>query len=157
MQKMGEIVIAKTVQEYKAATELFYQYADWLNIDLSFQHFKEEMDQLEVMYGPPLGAILLYRHEKIYKGCVGIRAINNIMAELKRMYVLPSQQQKGIGNILLSKALEIAKGIGYKSIRLDTLRTMTPAMDLYKKYGFKEIPAYYFNPNGNTVYFEKSL
>ncbi len=154
---MGEVIIANTEQEYKAAAELFHQYADWLNIDLSFQHFNKEMESLEVMYSLPFGAILLYRHENIYKGCVGIRAINSEMAELKRMFVLPSQQHKGIGNTLLKAALEITKGMGYKSIRLDTLKTMTPAINLYKKYGFIEIPAYYFNPNDTAVYFEKSL
>jgi ribosomal protein S18 acetylase RimI-like enzyme len=154
---MGEIIIAKGPQDYKVAAGLFQLYADWLNIDLSFQHFNEEMAQLEIMYGPPSGAIVLYKHESNYEGCVGIRAINNETAELKRMYVIPSQQRKGIGNILLHEALKMAKGMGYKTIRLDTLKTMTSAMNLYKKFGFKEIPAYYFNPNDTAVYFEKSL
>jgi hypothetical protein len=34
---------------------------------------------------------------------------------------------------------------------------MQPAMNLYKENGFKEIPAYYYNPEPTAVYFEKSL
>ncbi|MEO7264808.1 MAG: GNAT family N-acetyltransferase [Ferruginibacter sp.] len=154
---MADIIIAKTREEYAAAAALFRQYADWLNIDLSFQQFDEEMKQLEVMYGLPTGAILLYMQENVFGACVAIRAMNREIAELKRMYVLPSLQGKGIGNILLEEAFAIALKLGYKTIRLDTLDTMTAAITLYKKNGFKEIPAYYFNPNVNTVYFEKSL
>lgn len=154
---MAELIIAHTKKEYKIAAQFFLQYAAWLNVDLGFQNFNEEITQLDIMYGPPQGAILLCRHENIYQGCVGIRAFNHNTAELKRMYVLPSLHHKGIGNKLLSKALETAKEMGYNSICLDTLNTMTPAINLYKKNGFTEIPPYYFNPNDNTVYFEKSL
>ena len=51
-------------------------------------------------------------------------------------------------------ALQLARDCGYKKVKLDTLNTMLPAMELYKKYGFKEIPAYYHNPNATAVYFE---
>jgi hypothetical protein len=34
---------------------------------------------------------------------------------------------------------------------------MLPAMNLYIKNGFKEIPAYYYNPEPTAVYFEKTL
>jgi putative acetyltransferase len=59
--------------------------------------------------------------------------------------------------MLLEKSIALAKTCKYNFIRLDTLNHMTPAINLYKKYGFYEIAAYYHNPVATAVYFEKKL
>jgi ribosomal protein S18 acetylase RimI-like enzyme len=73
------------------------------------------------------------------------------------MYVQPAHQHKGIGKILLEKSIALAQNCHYKFVRLDTLNYMTPAINLYKKYGFYEIAPYYHNPVATAVYFEKKL
>ena len=83
--------------------------------------------------------------------------MDNDIAELKRMFIKPAYQKRGIGKTLLEKALELAKKLNYKFIRLDTLNYMTPAIYLYKQYGFYQIAAYYYNPNKTALYFEKLL
>jgi putative acetyltransferase len=154
---MISLAIANTNEEYKSAATLFKEYAVWLNIDLSFQHFEEELTTLKEMYGPPHGAIILAKKENEHIGCVAIRQKENGIAELKRMYVQPIFQQQGVGVLLLNNALEIATTLGYKKIWLDTLNDMYPAIKLYKNAGFYEIPAYYFNPEPNAIFFEKIL
>jgi carbonic anhydrase len=154
---MPDCIHVKTEKEYAAAASLFREYASWLNIDLSFQKFSEELEDLKTMYGPPAGGIILYKTIHEFAGCIAIRKTDQDTAELKRMYVKPAFQKKGIGKALLNEALLLAKKCGYKKIRLDTLSNMTPAIELYKKYGFYEIPAYYYNPEKNAVYFEKTL
>lgn len=154
---MAKITIANTEIEYNAAATLFKEYAAWLNIDLGFQKFEEELLQLKEMYAFPVGAILLSKNEYIYTGCVAVRKKENDIAELKRMFIKSNHRKEGIGALLLQKALEIATELHYKKIRLDTLDTMTPAINLYKKFGFYEIEPYYFNPEKNAVFFEKVL
>lgn len=154
---MNRIIIANTDEEYAAASVLFQEYAAWLGIDLCFQNFDEELLQLKEMYGLPTGAILLYKEEDAFAGCVAIRDKGNGIAELKRMYLRPQFQKRGIGKLLLEKALVIAKDLGYNKLRLDTLATMTPAINLYKAAGFYNIEAYYFNPEPDALYFEKEL
>jgi len=154
---MNKIVIANTDEEYAAASELFQEYAAWLGIDLCFQRFDEELLQLKEMYGLPTGAILLYKEEEAFAGCVAIRDKGAGIAELKRMYLKPGFQKRGIGKALLEKALEMAKELGYRKIRLDTLASMTSAIHLYRTAGFYDIEAYYFNPESNALYFEKEL
>ncbi|MFT3909676.1 MAG: GNAT family N-acetyltransferase [Ferruginibacter sp.] len=154
---MIENIHVHTDSEYEAAISLFRQYAAWLNIDLSFQHFEEELVSLKEMYAAPFGGIILCKKESEYAGCIAIRKIDADTAELKRMYVKPEFQQHGIGNALLQDALKLAKKYNYKKIRLDTLSNMTPAINLYKRNGFYEIPAYYFNPESTAVFFEKIL
>jgi putative acetyltransferase len=155
--KMNKIIIANTDGEYAAASALFQEYAAWLGIDLCFQRFDEELLQLKEMYGLPTGAILLYKEEGAFAGCVAIRDKGNGIAELKRMYLKPEFQKRGIGKALLDKALVLAKELGYKKIRLDTLASMASAINLYKATGFYNIEAYYFNPEPNALYFEKDL
>ena len=73
------------------------------------------------------------------------------------MFVGPAFQRQGIGKILLEKAIELANAAHYSRIRLDTLHYMIPAINLYKQYGFYEIPAYYHNPNATTGYMELQM
>ena len=154
---MPEYIIVSTTEEYKAAARLFTEYAQWLGIDLSFQHFDEELQSLEKMYGPPDGGIILCKQDNEFIACVAIRKFADGIAELKRMYVQPVCQHMGIGKMLMQRSIELAITCGYKKIVLDTLNDMTPAIRLYKKYGFSKISAYYHNPNATVVYFEKEL
>lgn len=151
---MINYIRANTDEEYEYAALLFKEYAAWLNIDLGFQHFDKELNEIKIMYAKPDGGIILCKTMNEYTGCVGIRKINSNTAELKRMFIKPAWQKQGIGKILLQKAVQLARGLNYKTIRLDTLNYMTPAIKLYKDSGFYEIPPYYNNPNATAVYFE---
>ncbi|MES2893118.1 MAG: GNAT family N-acetyltransferase [Bacteroidota bacterium] len=148
---------ATTAEDYEAAKFLFQEYAANIKIDLGFQKFDRELDQLESMYSLPEGGIILAEDQGVFLGCVGIRRIDDAIGELKRMYVRPGNQGKGIGKKLLTCAVELAKDCGYEKIRLDTLNTMRSAIHLYTKEDFYEIPPYYLNPNATAVFFEKQL
>lgn len=154
---MLDYIVVSNEDEYRIAATLFKEYANWLGIDLRFQKFEDELLSLQKMYGTPHGTIILCKADHEFVACVAVRPIDNKIAELKRMYVKPNFQRKGIGKELLRLSLSFAKNAGYEKARLDTLNTMQPAMNLYKENGFKEIPAYYYNPEPTAVYFEKSL
>lgn len=154
---MPDYIFVSTDDEYASAVKLFEEYANWLNIDLRFQNFSEELQQVKSMYGHPKGCIILCREDSEFIACVAVRPKENNIAEIKRMYVKPEHQRKGIGMRLLEMSLGFAKQTGYEKVRLDTLNTMTPAMNLYLKNGFYTIPAYYYNPEPTAVYFEKVL
>ena len=64
---MADYLIAKTDDEYSSTELLFKEYATWLNIDLSFQHFEKELFELKTMYAAPQGGIILCKaaHEFI--------------------------------------------------------------------------------------------
>lgn len=69
--------------------------------------------------------------------------------ELKKMYFLPEGRGKGFGQGVLEACLKAAKANGYKYCYLETFNTMTDAMKLYEKNGFKKIPS----ALGNTGHF----
>ncbi len=54
---MIEYYVATTGEDYEAAKLLFKDYAETINIDLSFQHFAEELRDIKKMYSPPEGGI----------------------------------------------------------------------------------------------------
>lgn len=149
--------IAHTTAEFDDARNLFQQYAASLNIDLSFQNFAAELNTLEAQYSAPKGAVVLAYKDEIPVGCVGIRENAPGITELKRMYVRPEYRRYKIGIKLLNIALETAIELGYNFIRLDTLPSMTPAINLYRSVGFYDIQPYRFNPIDGAVYMEKKL
>ncbi|GAB4522497.1 MAG: GNAT family N-acetyltransferase [Roseibium sp.] len=138
---------------------LFRAYVDWLDIDLSYQGFEEELAALPGKYAPPSGALFVAKDGSgAALGCVGLRAFGNAGGcEMKRLYVLPAGRGRGVGAALVSRVLAEAAGAGYSEMLLDTLPTMTGAIRLYQAAGFEEVPAYYDTPIEETVFFRKKL
>jgi len=62
------------------------------------------------------------------------------------LYVVPNTRGTGLGNSLLVVALERARDMGYKEVRLDTLPSMVDARRTYGRFGFQECEKYYDNP-----------
>ena len=154
-----EFIRATTKQHYAEARKLFLEYADSLLFDLCFQDFDKELEGLEEMYKPEEGGVILLRTRRLddFVGCGAIRRIDAQTAELKRMYIKGEFRGKGLGEQMLNHAIKLAKELNYKTIRLDTMPSMTQAISLYRKYGFKEIAAYRFNPDAHAVYLELGL
>jgi len=62
---------------------------------------------------------------------------------MKRMFVSPDFQGRGIGRALVRALIAEAGKIGYGRMLLDTGRKQTEAGNLYRSLGFKEIEPYY--------------
>ena len=60
--------------------------------------------------------------------------------ELSKMAVSPKFQGLKIGQQLMQHCIEFAKSKNWDSITLYSHRKLVPAINLYKKVGFKEIP-----------------
>jgi putative acetyltransferase len=138
--------------------ELFLEYAESLGFSLCFQGFEQELRELPGMYAPPSGRLLLALEEGRAAGCVGLHALAEGVAEVKRLYVRPAFRAKGLGRTLAVRACDEAKSCGYRSIRLDTIAgTMDGAIALYRSLGFREIPPYRENPIPGALYLEAHL
>ncbi|MBG6202970.1 ribosomal protein S18 acetylase RimI-like enzyme [Labrenzia sp. EL_13] len=157
--KSVTITSVETGPDLEAVKVLFRAYVDWLDIDLSYQGFEEELAGMPGKYAPPKGALFVAKDSGgNILGCVGLRAFDEDgRCEMKRLYVLPAGRGKGVGATLVSQILETAVEAGYREMLLDTLPTMTGAIKLYKAAGFEEIPAYYKTPIRETVFFRKAL
>jgi putative acetyltransferase len=155
------LILAESQAEFETAKSLFKEYAQWLNVDLCFQSFDQELADIAIQYGSPKGGIFLIKIGEDVAGCVGVRSLKNdttgTICELKRMYVREAFRGKGYGKLLLGAALDLAGDLGYETMQLDTLPRLEAAIALYLANGFVEIGAYYHNPLPSVRYFEKKL
>jgi carbonic anhydrase len=137
--------------------QFFRNYAGWLGVDLSFQHFDEEMASLPGAYAPPNGRLFYAENHGRPAGCVGVRPFSEGVCEMKRLYVEPEQRGFGIGRDLVLAAIKSAKELGYRKMLLDTLPAMRIAVKLYRELGFRETPAYYPTPLEGTIFLALDL
>ncbi|WKN40453.1 GNAT family N-acetyltransferase [Tunicatimonas pelagia] len=152
-----EIRSAQTKEDFQQAARLFRAYADWLQIDLCYQNFEQELATLPKMYGEKQGKLLLAWVENTVAGCVGVRQFGESVGEMKRLYVPAKFQGKGIGKALARQIIQEAKKLGYTEMVLDTLEQMKAARKLYHALGFQETSAYYANPLPEVIYLKLDL
>ena len=157
MKNQIEIKAAHTPADFLVAKELILEYIEWLAFDLAFQHIDKELNSLPEMYGGPDGGLVFASINGKAVGVAGIRKYTDKECELKRMYVKPESRGLGIGKLLLTACVEIAKKCNYDVIKLDTTDTMKSAIKIYVDNGFIEIPAYRYNPHEAARYFELKI
>lgn len=130
--------------------EMFLEYQRELGFSLCFQGFDEELATLPGKYF----ALIVEPGQ----GCVGVRALDDQTAEMKRLYVRPVARGTGLGRKLAGKAIAAARERGYRRIVLDTIAgKMDAAIALYRSLGFREIAPYYDNPIPGALYLELAL
>ena len=151
------IIAAHLSDHLPAVRDLFAEYAASLDTDLCFQNFAQEVRELPGKYAPPEGRLLLAMIDSDHAGCVALRKITGDSCEMKRLYVRPTFRKQGIGRLLADAIISAAREIGYHSMRLDTLSSMTAAIALYESLGFRRIAPYYHNPCPGAVFMELKL
>ena len=148
---------ASTPEDLAAARALFEEFAAWLGVDLCFQRFNEELASLPGLYAPPRGRLLLALVGDEVAGCVALRPMDEMVCEMKRLFVRPPFRGSGVGGRLAKTAIEEARNAGYSSMKLDTLSSMHAALQLYASLGFMSCPTYYDTPLKETVFMELPL
>ncbi|AFE10734.1 MarR family transcriptional regulator [Corallococcus coralloides DSM 2259] len=90
----------------------------------------------------------------------GIRPINaggrKPAAEIKRMWVHPEWRGAGLGARMLRHLESLARSHGFTRIVLDTNSTLTEAIALYERAGYRRMERYNDNPYAE-LFFEKRL
>jgi putative acetyltransferase len=143
--------------DFAAARVLFREYAAELGVDLCFQGFEAELDQLPDLYGAPAGCLLIARADDRAVGCGALRRLSDGVCEMKRLYVRAEARGTGLGRILAERLVAKGRTLGYARMRLDTLARLAAARELYRSMGFAEIAPYYDNPLAGVVYMELDL
>lgn len=79
-------------------------------------------------------------------GIKPLQGFNSTVCELQKMYLKPGARGKGYGKQVFDACLKAAKQLGYKQCYLESDPTMTSAINIYEKNGFKHLKG----PLGNT-------
>ena len=157
------------------------QYVEWLTttfgVNLSYQKFQQEIDNLPGDFAAPKGVILLASaalpdNTRQAIGALALRPLSayhvhgdvdveldrsSKTCEMKRLYVLPDWQQHGVGRMLAATVVEAARQMGYQRMVLDTLERLTSANQLYKSLGFQRCSTYNGNPLPDACFWEMML
>jgi len=140
-----------------AIRALIAEYGASLGVDLSFQGFERELEELPGAYGPPAGRLLLALVDGEPAGSVALRPLGAADCELKRLYVRPAFRGLGLGRTLTKSVLAAARAIGYRRVLLDTLPSMGTAQDLYRSLGFVVTEPYTVNPVAGATFMALEL
>jgi DNA-binding MarR family transcriptional regulator/GNAT superfamily N-acetyltransferase len=105
---------------------------------------------------PPAGMLLVARLRGKAIGCGALKLHPGAPAELKRMWVDPSARGLGLGRRLLGELEARARAEGVRILHLETNRTLTEAIRLYRQNGFVEVPRFNDEPYAHH-WFEKRL
>jgi len=89
-------------------------------------------------------------------GTAAVRLLGPGVGELKRMWLRPAWQGRGLGRRLMDACLDEARRLGCRALRLDTQAKMEAAVHLYRAYDFSEIPRYNDNRRAD-IWMERAL
>jgi N-acetylglutamate synthase-like GNAT family acetyltransferase len=117
-----------------------------LNLEWLKKYFKVEAKD-ELMLSDPQGEIIdkggmifYAKYNNKIVGTVSLLKIDETTFELSKMAVTDGVQGLGIGKKLLEHCIVVAKQKKIKKLILYSNRKLLPAIYLYEKFGFEEVP-----------------
>jgi GNAT superfamily N-acetyltransferase len=155
---MIRIIQAESNEHITEARALFREYEAWLDMDLCFQGFEQELNELPGKYRMPDGRLLLAYFDDRLAGCIAMRKIEDGVCEMKRLFVRDGFRGQHLGAHLIETLIDAARKEGYSKMRLDTFPPkMGKAVSLYEFHGFRPIDPYYNNPHDGVLFMELDL
>lgn len=115
-------------------------------------------DVLQEELNNPNSEYFVAKLENNILGFAGIwKAVDDV--HITDIVVKKSNRQTGIGSKLLEKLIQTAKNQNFKAITLEVNEYNLPAINLYLKYGFKNVGfrKKYYNNKDNAIIMTKEL
>ena len=154
---MLELRQATSPADIEAVRALFREYERWVDEPCCFATFEQEVEALPGEYAPPAGRLFLAEEAGASAGCVALRRLDAQAGEMKRLYVRPPFQGRGLGRRLATEVIAAARQAGYTRLLLDTLPKMASAIALYRALGFAPCGPYSAAPTPGAIFFELQL
>ena len=152
---MIEIVSAQSGEALEHVITLSQEYVSWMISeikthypDLDINEFTSEhtYDNIRKKFPgehvPPHGCLLIAMNDDQVCGCIALGRLSESVGEVRTLFVRPTCRGMGVGKQLVETILENARQFGYQQVRLDTLGFMHSALNLYRSFGFEDIPPY---------------
>lgn len=137
----------------------FIEYAhEVLNKTIDLSGKDSDLLNFEIDYGASNAGFWCVLEKNKIIGTLGLRSVkntNNICAEIRRLYIHPQWQNKGIGSALIDFAISFAKTNIFKQLRVTTSFDRTVMIYLLQKKGFYQITKY--RKSSADLFFEISL
>lgn len=106
------------------------------------ERYGPETDRLgldPLAFTPPRGAFVVAREGDHITGGVGLRQVEEGIAEVKRLWVQPDRRRTGVARSLMA-AIEICAGLmEYQTIVLETGPLQPEAVAFYRRNGWEQV------------------
>jgi DNA-binding MarR family transcriptional regulator/GNAT superfamily N-acetyltransferase len=138
--RASTISIDDEIPTAEAAQHCLQLYYRELNqrFELGFDPSKSILPSTEV-FAPPRGLFLVMRMAGEPVGCGGLTSLTPEVAYLKRMWIEPQARGIGLARRLLVELEKRARALGYRTLRLETNKSLTEAQQLYRSSGYIEV------------------
>jgi GNAT superfamily N-acetyltransferase len=117
-----------------------------LNLEWIERWFVVEEEDRKVFADPagrivePGGQIFFVVDEGEVRGTCAVIRHDAETFELAKMAVAPTAQGRGYGDRLVEAAVGFARGAGARRLMLVSNTLLGPALNLYRKHGFRDVP-----------------
>jgi ribosomal protein S18 acetylase RimI-like enzyme len=144
---MPEVVVEKFHERY--ALDFGRLNYEWIAKSYGIEaHDNEVLDHPLESVIEPGGEIFFALDNGVAVGTVAMIPMGNGSYELAKMAVDPAVRGRGIGDLLMDACVMFARSLKAKSIILESNTKQEAAINLYRKFGFVEIP---LDPNSHFV------
>lgn len=93
-------------------------------------------------FSEPTGLLFVARSAGRPVGCGALKfhdLSHSDVPDIKRMWIAPESRGLGVGRRLLAAIEQAARQRGYPGVRLETNRSLTEAIAMYRKSGYVEV------------------
>jgi ribosomal protein S18 acetylase RimI-like enzyme len=132
-------VVVRYREEFRSAFERLNR--EWIE-----NYFVLEPADLEVLGDPrrkilqPGGQIFFVLEGGEVQGTCAVLRHNADECEIAKMAVAPAARGRGYGDLLMQASLAYAREIDSRLVVIVSNTVLSPAIRLYRKYGFVEVP-----------------
>ena len=105
---------------------------------------------------PPRGVFLVATIDGEPVACGAVKTVTRDVGSVKRMWVAESARGLGLGRRMLDALEAEASALGFRTLQLETNRTLTEAIALYRGSGYREVEAFNDDPYAGH-WFEKEI
>jgi putative acetyltransferase len=140
----GTVAKALTLRDFLPGDEAAFRQ---LNVEWIARYFKVERTD-EAAFDDPQGKILEPGGRIFFAclddepvGCCALRVMGPGEYEVAKMGVTAAAQGHGVGRQLLEHVVAEARAMGARRLYLETNHALAPAIHLYEKVGFRDVPS----------------
>jgi len=143
-KEMFEPVVAGVnIIDYNTSLAKYFKSLniEWINTNFTVEeHDLEQLNHADSHILDGGGAIIFASVNDEIAGTCALIKTGDAEYELAKMAVDPKFRGRKIGNVLMEAIIQKAKALGAKRVWLESNTKLVPAITMYGKFGFKEIP-----------------
>jgi putative acetyltransferase len=133
-------ILRKAIKgEENQIVQLIDRVRSGYNFEVNLEETDHDLVDISQSYFNNRGWFSVIEFKGLLIGTYGLILKSPTTCELRKMYLLPEYQSKGLGKLMMEDALKNATELGYKEMLLETNKILTTAIGLYRKFGFEEL------------------